>query len=157
MQAGNIAKLELHHHHTVTPVSEVTRHRVGHLPPRADGFQVRNELTAVAAAADAGAAAVLMGSGSQVLSGLGGVGKTQLAAEHARTLWDREEIDVLVWVEAMTREAIVAGYARAAAKVTGVATDDAQQASAEWLDWLAGTELGAGGPPAPARCRPRRG
>jgi uncharacterized membrane protein len=83
---------------------------------------------------------VLMGTGSHVLSGLGGVGKTQLAAEHARTLWDSGEVDVLVWVEAMTQEAIIAGYARAAAKIAGIATDDAKQAAAEWLDWLAGTD-----------------
>ncbi|MEV4050743.1 tetratricopeptide repeat protein [Amycolatopsis sp. NPDC049688] len=138
-QAGSIGKVEIHPPGTRATAGP-TRHRVGNLPPRADGFQARTELGTVAEAADTGATAVLTGRGSHVLSGLGGVGKTQLAAEHARTLWEREEINILVWVEAMTQEAIIAGYARAAAQIAHVTTDDAEQAAREWLDWLAGTD-----------------
>ena len=45
----------------------------------------------------------------------GGTGKTQLAVGFAHQLWSTRSVDLLVWVEAGNRTAIVAGYARAAA------------------------------------------
>lgn len=55
-------------------------------------------------------------SGSYVLAGLGGTGKTQLAAAYARSLWRSRAIELLVWVTATSRAAILAGYAEAFAK-----------------------------------------
>ncbi|SDD15636.1 hypothetical protein [Glycomyces harbinensis] len=40
----------------------------------------------------------------QVLSGMGGVGKTQVAAHYAHQQWDRREVDLLLWVNPSTRE-----------------------------------------------------
>jgi hypothetical protein len=54
---------------------------------------------------------------TQVLSGLGGVGKTQLAAGLARRVWRERSVDLLVWVPATSRDAIVAGYVEAAENV----------------------------------------
>ncbi|MER7841927.1 tetratricopeptide repeat protein [Streptomyces sp. NPDC096040] len=71
-----------------------------------------------------------------VLAGMGGVGKTQLAAAHARTAWDTGELDVLVWVTASTRSAIVAGYAQAAAELLAADANNSETAAAEFLAWL---------------------
>lgn len=73
-------------------------HQVGVPALRADGFQRR----AVADEIAAGAA----GAAIQVLSGLGSVGKTRLAAELARTRWATGELDLLVWVTAASRDAV---------------------------------------------------
>src|ERR1700679_1416139 len=45
----------------------------------------------------------------------GGTGKTQLAIGFAHQMWSTRSVDLLVWVAAGNRTAIVAGYARAAA------------------------------------------
>ncbi|EOD68945.1 tetratricopeptide repeat protein [Amycolatopsis vancoresmycina] len=75
-----------------------------------------------------------------VLSGLGGVGKTQLAAEHAERRWAAGELDLLIWITAESRGAIQSGYA-AAAGLTGQRSDDAGQDASRLLAWLAGTTV----------------
>jgi tetratricopeptide (TPR) repeat protein len=45
----------------------------------------------------------------------GGTGKTQLAVGFAHQMWSTRTVDLLVWVAAGNRAAIVSGYARAAA------------------------------------------
>jgi tetratricopeptide (TPR) repeat protein len=69
----------------------------------------------------------------QVLSGMGGVGKTQIAAAYARKLWDAGELDLLVWVNAASREAVSAALAEAGVAVCGA---DGNQAAAAFLTWL---------------------
>src|SRR6266487_2775260 len=108
---------------------------VGVAPPEADCYQVRG-VTRRLAAATTGGTAVLV----QVLSGLGGVGKSQLAAAHARQLWQAGELDLMVWVPGASRSAIVAGYAHAQTTVTGMDDPDAEQAASRLLAWLASTE-----------------
>lgn len=78
----------------------------------------------------------------RILSGLGGVGKTQLAAEYARTRWDGgsgRHLDLLVWVSATSRTAVVQAYAEAYRAVTAEDSDDPAQAAARFLAWLAST------------------
>ncbi|MEV6118852.1 tetratricopeptide repeat protein [Streptomyces sp. NPDC052109] len=65
-----------------------------------------------------------------------GVGKTQLAADHARTAWERGELDLLVWISAGTRAAVVAGYAQAAVEVLAADPGDPEQAARAFLAWL---------------------
>ncbi|MFF2641726.1 FxSxx-COOH system tetratricopeptide repeat protein [Streptomyces niveus] len=107
-------------------------HQVGVLPPRALSFQHRAEVDQLRAAVDSGGTAVL----SQVLTGTGGVGKTQLAADYARTAWDSGGVDVLVWISASSRSAITAGYAQASVEVLAADPSDPEQAARAFLAWL---------------------
>lgn len=52
-------------------------------------------------------------TGSYVLTGPGGTGKTQLAVAYARSLWQSQDIELLVWISGSSRAAILAGYAQA--------------------------------------------
>ncbi|MET8151335.1 NB-ARC domain-containing protein [Actinoplanes sp. NPDC049668] len=111
--------------------------RVGRMPRQAAWFQDRHTRIDLARAARAGRTAVL----TQVLSGLGGVGKTQLAAQYARRLDAAGELDVLVWVTASSRDAIIAAYTEAAQAVHAAGADvDPQAAAARLLNWLEHTE-----------------
>jgi hypothetical protein len=105
---------------------------VGVIPQAADCFQVRQ--------AGAGLEEVLTGGGTAVhagvLTGMGGVGKTQLAAAYARRVWESGEVDVVVWVTASSRPGVVAVYADAAFRL-GVAAegDDPSAAADRFLEW----------------------
>ncbi|MGW4650899.1 tetratricopeptide repeat protein [Kitasatospora sp. NPDC004289] len=69
-----------------------------------------------------------------VLTGLGGVGKTQLAADYARTAWSSGELDVLVWVTATSTAAVAAAFAQAGAELLGAEPEEAAQAFTAWLE-----------------------
>ncbi|MFD6291170.1 tetratricopeptide repeat protein [Streptomyces sp. NPDC060205] len=104
-------------------------HQVGLVPGTADCFQDRAALhTLGRATADGGTA---------VLVGMGGVGKTQLAARHARTCWESGELDLLMWVTATTREAVMTAYSSAAAALLGADPGDSDRAVSGFLVWLA--------------------
>ncbi|MBM7776022.1 thioredoxin-like negative regulator of GroEL [Actinokineospora baliensis] len=104
-------------------------YRFGPVPTRVRGFQQRMM------------AAPVTGDGLVgVVTGLGGVGKTQLAADYAHRLWDGQHVQLLVWITATSRDAILATYARLAAELTGVHGEDAEQATRRTLDWLNNTE-----------------
>lgn len=107
-------------------------HQVGVVPPRAMSFQHRAEVDQLRAAVDSARTAVL----SQVLTGPGGVGKTQLAADYARTAWDSGGVDVLVWISASSRSAITAGYAQAGVEVLAADPSDPEQSARAFLAWL---------------------
>ncbi|MET9435010.1 FxSxx-COOH system tetratricopeptide repeat protein [Streptomyces sp. NPDC006551] len=102
------------------------------IPPRALSFQHRAEVDQLRAAVDSGGTAVL----SQVLTGTGGVGKTQLAADYARTAWDSGGVDVLVWISASSRSAITAGYAQAGVEVLAADPSQPEQSARAFLAWL---------------------
>ncbi|GAA0897897.1 MULTISPECIES: tetratricopeptide repeat protein [Streptomyces violaceusniger group] len=105
-------------------------HQVGLIPPRALAFQSRAVAEQLHQALRGEDTAVL----GQVLSGLGGVGKTQLAADYARIAWEHGELDVLVWVTASSRETVVAGYTQAAVELLAVEPDE--HAAGAFLAWL---------------------
>jgi tetratricopeptide (TPR) repeat protein len=109
-------------------------HQVGALPARAGSFQQRVQAERLRRSVDGGGTVVLR---QAVLSGMGGVGKTQLAADHAHTAWDTGELDVLVWITASSRGDVVAGLARAAVELCRADPDDAEQAATAFLAWLA--------------------
>jgi tetratricopeptide (TPR) repeat protein len=103
--------------------------RVGAVPALADCYQDRDEASSLFEAVTAGDPPVTM----HVLSGLGGVGKTQLAAAHARA---RSDVDLLVWMLATSRDAILSGYAQAAAQLGHELAGDTEAAARWFLTWL---------------------
>ncbi|WP_375735562.1 tetratricopeptide repeat protein [Polymorphospora lycopeni] len=74
------------------------------------------------------------------MAGLGGVGKTQLAANLADQLWRARQVDLLMWVTAASRSNVLTSYAQTAADVTGVEDDDPDRGAARLLAWLASTD-----------------
>jgi tetratricopeptide (TPR) repeat protein len=89
-----------------------------------------------------GGPAYLSASGAPAyLSASGGTGKTQLAAALAHQLWDSRAVDLLTWVKASSRNAILTGYALTLAEL-GAADpgDDLFTAAQRFLAWLPRTE-----------------
>ena len=121
--------------------------RSGIVPPLADCFNPRPETGFSPAGALApGVTAVLTQpahageAGRYPLAGMGGTGKTQLAAALAHSVWGSREVDLLAWVPATSREAVIAGYAQALAATGATSADaDMDTAAASFLGWLADT------------------
>ena len=110
---------------------------VGVLPNEADHFQHRGLTDRLARAGEHHPTVVL----GQVLSGMGGVGKTQLAAHHARSLLTGRAVDLVVWVSAAERATIVQDYADAARAVLPTHVDeDPDRAALQFLSWLQTTD-----------------
>jgi hypothetical protein len=107
------------------------RFAVGVVPDPAAAFQHRDVADELFAALTANTV-ILSGEvdRARILSGLGGVGKTQLAADLARRLRHTGALDALFWVNAANRPAVVAGYAAAAAEI-GVGDPADADASAD--------------------------
>lgn len=101
---------------------------VGRIPRKVDGFQERvviEELTAALAA-----------ERLVVIVGLGGVGKTQLAADWARRRVGARDVDLVVWVDASSRDAIVSRYAEAGARFAQADPGAPGEAAERFLAWL---------------------
>ncbi|MGI5197053.1 tetratricopeptide repeat protein [Streptomyces sp. CA-288835] len=112
---------------------------VGSVPRLAAAFQPRTAVRERAEEARSGGSEV-------VLSGAGGVGKSQLAASLARDARDRERsggtgLDVLVWARATDPDQIITAYAEAAEQLClpGVSRDDSTAAARAFLRWLEAT------------------
>jgi tetratricopeptide (TPR) repeat protein len=74
------------------------------------------------------------------LARLGGTGKTQIAAAIARGLWRAQALDLLVWLNAASRDAVTTGFAQALADIGIMETGaDLETDAARFLTWLAGT------------------
>ena len=128
----------------------------GPVPPLAVGFSARQETgfgladglrpgeTVVLVPAQGGDPRGGLTAAAGALDAVGGTGKTQLAVGFAHQMWSTRAVDLLVWVAAGNRAAIVAGYARAAADLhlaegagpAETADDDAQR----FLGWLRRTQ-----------------
>ena len=105
---------------------------VGAVPRTAGSFQDREVAAGLREAAEQDGTVVL----TQVLAGMGGVGKTQLAAAYARQAWS-EGVGLRVWVNASSRDAIVAAYAEAADRLglTRADREDPEQSAQAFLAW----------------------
>ncbi|WP_150253391.1 tetratricopeptide repeat protein [Nocardiopsis deserti] len=127
-------KQEVHHHYTAHKVDWPIR--VGVIPEQAAHYQHRTIADHLSTALNDFGTVVLR----QVLSGTGGVGKTQLAAHHARTLRDitapDQRVDVLVWANASTRDQITYAYTQAARQLFSTIPEDPEQVAALFLTWL---------------------
>ena len=92
----------------------------GSVPPLAPFYHARQETGfGLADALRPGETILLV----PALLGTGGTGKTQLAVGFAHAMWSARAVDLLAWVPAGNRSAIIAGYARAAADL-GLLADE---------------------------------
>ncbi|WP_327360044.1 tetratricopeptide repeat protein [Streptomyces sp. NBC_01296] len=104
---------------------------VGRVPDEVDGFQERAVIEELAAA--------LAAERLVVIVGLGGVGKTQLAAAWAQRRVGARDVDLVVWVDASSRDAIVSRYAEAGARFAEADPGDPGKAAERFLAWLEST------------------
>jgi tetratricopeptide (TPR) repeat protein len=115
----------------------------GTVPRLAEGFSRRPETGHGLGEGLRPGATVILGPGSDRSANTGsssGTGKTQLAAACARRIWAAAEVDLLVWLDAYSRDRIVAGYARALADLRLAATPGKPEAAASrFLAWLSDT------------------
>ncbi|MFI6967206.1 tetratricopeptide repeat protein [Streptomyces sp. NPDC050255] len=111
---------------------------IGAIPALATAFQPRAGLREqIDTARMTGASAVL----TQVLSGGGGVGKSQLAAAYATEALG-DGTDLVLWATATETEQVITRYAQAALLVSapGVIGEDPEDDARAFLSWLATTE-----------------
>jgi tetratricopeptide (TPR) repeat protein len=114
----------------------------GLVPPLAAAHIPRHETgSGVAAGKEPGETAVLVPARGAPLGEFGGTGKTQLAAAHARGLLDARALDLLLWVNATGRDAVITAYAQAIHDVGGPQHGEGpEEAASAFLAWLAETE-----------------
>jgi tetratricopeptide (TPR) repeat protein len=117
----------------------------GAMPPLAVDFQLRQETgSRLADGLRPGETILLvpaagedLGGGMAAAGASSGTGKTQLAVGFAHAMWSSRAVDVLVWVAAGNRTAIIAGYAQAAADLNLAAAEEtADSAAQRFLSWL---------------------
>ncbi|MEV5605787.1 tetratricopeptide repeat protein, partial [Streptomyces sp. NPDC052299] len=111
---------------------------IGGIPALATAFQPRTGVREeIDTARRAGDAAVL----TQVLSGGGGVGKSQLAAKYASEALG-DGTDLVLWAAAAETEQVITRYAQAARLVSapGASGEDPEDDARAFLSWLATTE-----------------
>ncbi len=119
--------------------------RSGMLPALTEGFVARPESARGLGQVLAPGAAVALTAARSARTAVhpgapdwaGSVGKTQLAAYFAETLWQEREIELLVWVNAASRVSILSAYAAAASAALGVdPAGDAEAVAARFVSWL---------------------
>jgi tetratricopeptide (TPR) repeat protein len=123
----------------------------GLMPPLADSYTPRSESgLALASSLNPGETVVLIAADDDAgdpgamgaMGAMGGTGKTQLAVAIAHTLWNQRAVDLLVWVTASGRDAIMTGYAQALLDVGAPDPGEGPQvAASHLLAWLAETGL----------------
>jgi hypothetical protein len=117
--------------------------RTGAVPPLAEAFTFRTDsVPRIEALLEPGTAVALVPSqeGAGHADGwLGSCGKTQLAARLAESLWQSREVELLAWVNASNRAAVLSGYAEAAARLGLDHGGAAESVAARFLGWLGGT------------------
>lgn len=71
----------------------------------------------------------------------GGTGKTQLAVGLAHALWESRSVDLMVWVSASNKDALLTGFAQALGDVgAGTAGEDPAAAAERFVGWLSDTD-----------------
>jgi tetratricopeptide (TPR) repeat protein len=114
----------------------------GFVPPLAPFYLARQETgSGLSAGLRPGETTLLV----PALPGTGGTGKTQLAVGFAHTLWAARAVDLLAWIPAGNRSAVIAGYAQAATDLELLSAEEAAAGTADtaarrFLDWLRRTE-----------------
>ncbi len=112
----------------------------GIVPPLADFFYTRTESGPDLAAAVRPGETVVLTHGADLPvapAAQGGTGKTQLAVEFTHAMWTAHMVEVLVWVTATNREAVVTSLAEAANAVDASnPAEGAEAAAARFVTWL---------------------
>lgn len=109
--------------------------RIGVIPVEADCYQERGSLYQQLNVPVSGERQPTAPSG-RVLTGIGGAGKTQLAARYCRDLWQEQRVDLIVWITGRHRDEIVSAYARAAAEILGADPANPLLAAGQFLTFL---------------------
>jgi tetratricopeptide (TPR) repeat protein len=126
------------------PTEQSVRFRVGDAPPLAEGFSDRPDTARGILDALVPGSTVALVPGSEFAEGkqnwLGASGKTQIAVMLAETLWRSGTVDVVVWVSATSRAAVLSAYVEAWVTATGIEpTGTAESVAARFASWLAET------------------
>ena len=115
----------------------------GIVPPLADSYYQRPETGLALRNGLYPGDTVVLTHGEQTAlapAAQGGTGKTQLAVAYTHALWSIRAVEVLVWVTATSRDAIITGYAEAAGVVGGADHGSGAEAAADrFVAWMAGT------------------
>ncbi|MFG2821535.1 NB-ARC domain-containing protein [Kitasatospora sp. NPDC048365] len=125
-----------HHIHVSTSTAPSRPLLVGVVPLLASAFQPRESIRH-----EIDRSGGQHATGTQVLSGPGGVGKSQLAAALAHQARGRD-VDVVVWADATETSQIVTTFARAARQVwvPDATGEDPEHDARAFLNWLAVTD-----------------
>jgi tetratricopeptide (TPR) repeat protein len=124
------------------PTEQSVRFRVGDVPPLTEGFSDRPDTARGILDALVPGSTIALVPGSEFAEGkqnwLGASGKTQIAVMLAETLWRSGAVDVVVWISATSRSAVLSGYVEAWAAATGIEpTGTAESIAAQFVSWLA--------------------
>ena len=115
----------------------------GTVPPLADAYYPREQSGPdLASTVRAGETVVLIHGEetAQAPAAQGGTGKTQLAVEFTHAMWNTRAVEILIWVNAASRESVITGFAQAANTVDAAQPDEgAETAAARFVSWLAHT------------------
>jgi tetratricopeptide (TPR) repeat protein len=126
------------------PTEQSVRFRVGDMPPLAEGFSDRPDTARGILDALIPGSVIALVPGSEFAEGkqnwLGASGKTQIAVMLAETLWRSGAVDMVVWISATSRSAVLSGYVEAWVAATGIEpTGTAESVAARFVSWLAET------------------
>ena len=118
--------------------------RIGPVPPPAEGYSARPETAPGLTGTLAAGTTTVLVPARATADGLGewaaASGKTQLALALAESLWQSRDIDLLLWITASSRAAVLSGLAQAAPVVLGAGpASDAGPLAARFLRWLGET------------------
>ena len=115
----------------------------GTVPPLADAYYPREQSGPdLASSLRPGETVVLIHGEETELApaAQGGTGKTQLAVEFTHAMWNSRAVEILIWVNAASRESVITGFAQAANTVDASQPDEgAETAAARFVSWLAHT------------------
>jgi tetratricopeptide (TPR) repeat protein len=114
------------------------------MPPLAQGFSDRPDTARGILDALLPGSTIALVPGSEFAEGkqnwLGASGKTQIAVMLAETLWRSGTVDMVVWISATSRSAVLSGYVEAWVAATGIEpTGTAESVAARFVSWLAET------------------
>ncbi len=116
----------------------------GQIPPLTGSYSPRQETGLDPASLPPGRTTVLLppdDGAARSLRGLGGTGKTHLAATVARGYLDQRAAGLVLWITATSQDAVIGSYARAWHDLGMRApAEGPQRAAAEFRDWLATTD-----------------